>query len=325
MTQETATRRASTASRQRRRQRFRRLRSPVLGAAARLGRLLFGTLPWSAAQGLGASLGSFSWHTFRRDRERILRHLEVAFPEMTEAERRRCGRKCFRHLGTSLGELLHLWHRPQGEAERYVRVEGFEIIESLRRGGRPILVLTGHCGNWELISTANHSHGLGLAAMARQNDDAHLDTVIVALRRHLGSITIARGGAQSSRQLLKTLRRGGALAMLIDQDIATDGVWVPFFGRPAFTPVAAANLALRLGATAVPTFTERLDDGRHLLRFHSPLELPEDPSEATAVMTAAIEGQIRRRPEQWVWMHRRWRRQPPCGGADSSSSGQLNS
>lgn len=284
----------------------------MLGGFARLGRIFFGTLSWRSAQRIGSSLGRLAWGVLGRDRERILQHLGLAFPEMTAEERRRHGRACFRHFGTSLGELLHLWHRPVGEASRHVEVVGFEIIEALRREGRPILVLTGHCGNWELISTANHSHGLGLAAMARQNDDAQVDRVIVALRQHLGSITIARGGASSSRNLLKTLRSGGALAMLIDQDIATEGVWVPFFGQPAFTPLAAANLALRLGATAVPTFSERLNDGSHRLRFHDPLDLPSDPEAATAVMTAAIEAQIRRSPEQWVWMHRRWRRQPPA-------------
>lgn len=98
--------------------------------------------------------------------------------------------------------------------------------------------------------------------------------------------------------------------MLIDQDTKVDGVWVPFFGRPAFTPVGAAELALRQKAIVLPFFIERKADGDHLLRFLPPLDLPDDPREATALMTRAIEEQVRRRPEQWVWMHRRWRRQP---------------
>jgi len=116
------------------------------------------------------------------------------------------------------------------------------------------------------------------------------------------------------------LRGGGALALLIDQDIDTEGAWVPFFGRAAFTPLAAAHLALRLDAAVVPVFAERLDDGDHLLRFLPPLQLPADPTAATAAMTAMIEAQIRRRPEQWVWMHRRWRRRPPGEAAAGSRS-----
>lgn len=101
--------------------------------------------------------------------------------------------------------------------------------------------------------------------------------------------------------------------MLIDQDTKVDGVWVPFFGRPAFTPAGAAKIALRSNAAVIPTFIERLPDGRHLAVFQAPLDLPDDPNAATALMTARIEEQVRRRPEQWVWMHRRWRRQlaPP--------------
>jgi KDO2-lipid IV(A) lauroyltransferase len=106
------------------------------------------------------------------------------------------------------------------------------------------------------------------------------------------------------------LRAGGSLGMLIDQDTRVEGVWVPFFGHPAFTPVGAARIALRQRAAAVPTFIERLPDGTHLARFHPPLDLPADETEATALLTRAIEDQIRRVPAQWVWMHRRWRRRP---------------
>ena len=238
-------------------------------------------------------------------------HFALAFPELDATERARRVVGCWSHLGTSLGELLHLRFRTPAEASARVVVEGFDEVEALRAEQRPILVLTGHCGNWELISTANHSHGLGLAAMGRANDDPNLARAVIELRRHLGTATITRGGPGASRQLLRTIRGGGALALLIDQDFETDGVWVPFFGRLAFTPTAAADVALRLGAAVVPTFAERLDDGSHRVRFHPPLDLVEDVEAATAQMTLAIEDQIRRRPEQWVWMHRRWRRRPP--------------
>ena len=282
-----------------------------LAPALRAFRWVFGRLPWSWCQILGAGFGRLAWALLSRDRRRTLTHLEIAFPELSEQERRHLGVRSFRHLGQSLFELLHIWGRPAADAERYVDVVGFGEIERIRETGRPIVVLTGHCGNWELVSCANHSHGLGLAAMTRGMDDAGLQQITLDLRSHLGSEAIARGSRASSRQMLKTLKSGGALAMLIDQDIRTDGVWVPFFGKLAHTPTAAADIALRLGAAVVPTFAERLEDGRHRVSFHAALELPDDVTEATAVMTTAIEAQIRRRPEQWVWMHRRWRRRPP--------------
>lgn len=273
--------------------------------------VLFGILPWSAAQSFGSGLGRVFYWIVRRDRRRSLEHLAIAFPELSEPQRSALSKASFRHLGMAVGELLHVRHRPPAEASRHVRVEGFEEIERLRQQERPILVLTGHCGNWELVSTANHSHGLGLAAIARQFEDAGLHASSVDFRAHLGCETIARSSSSSSRQLLRVLRNRGALAILIDQDIDTEGAFVPFFGRLAHTTLGAAQLALRLGAAVVPTFAERLPDGSHLVRFLPALELSDDPVEATARMTSCIEDQIRRCPEQWVWMHRRWRRRPP--------------
>lgn len=294
-----------------RRQSLRRFRSPLLGAATGVFGRFFGTLSWRRAQGAGTRLGALAGRLSRREGRRMDDHLALAFPELEPGRRAELVRGCWRHLGTCLGEMLHLSRRPAAEASRWVEVEGFERVEAERRAGRVVLVLTGHCGNWELISAANHSHGLDLVAMARNHEDPNLARAIVDLRRHLGTTTIGRGAPGSSRQLLRTLRRGGALAMLIDQDIAAEGVWVPFFGRLAYTPTAAADIAQRLGAAVVPTFAERLADGSHRVTFHAPLELSADRFEATAVMTLAIEEQIRRCPEQWVWMHRRWRRRPP--------------
>lgn len=287
----------------------RHLRTPLFGLLRPLAVGIFGRLSWHRAQAAGRALGNAYWRHGKRDRKRALEHLAIAFPELDAAQRADLGRASFRHLGMSLCECLHLLHRSPIEACSHVKVEGFHHVE--RHAGRPAVVMTGHCGNWELISTANQSHDLGLAAIARQIDDPQLDSAIVGLRRHLGSATIHRGSPGASKALLRVVRTGGALALLIDQDIDTDGVWVPFFGRPAHTPRAAADLALRLGAAVIPTFSARLEDGSHRVVFHPPLTLPSDPQQATASMTAAIEAQIRRYPEQWVWMHRRWRRQPP--------------
>ena len=297
----------------------RRARSLWLEPTLRSLRFAFGALTWGGAQRAGRTLGRLAWRVASRDRQRALDHLALAFPNLSDDDRRELARRMFLHLGTSAAELLHLWGRRSEASLRHVAVEGFEVIADLRRQGRPILVLTGHCGNWELISIANLSHGLGLTAMAREVAGAA--QVAEDLRAHFGSVTLPRGQRRAVSGMLRVLRSGGALAMLLDQDIETDGVWVPFFGRMAHTPTASAELALRLGAAVVPVFSERLEDGSHLVRFHPALELPDALpdggleeaaiKQATARMTVVIEEQVRRRPEQWVWMHKRWRRRPP--------------
>jgi KDO2-lipid IV(A) lauroyltransferase len=288
----------------------RRIRSLARVTLIRILVPIFGALPWSLAQRLGAGIGSIFYLLKSEHRRLSIEHLGIAFPELAPGKRCALARASFRHLGASAGELLHIRSRPPSAASHHVQVEGFEEVERQRQLGRPILILTAHIGNWELISTANYSHGLGLAAIARQLDDRGLHRFSVELRAHLGSETIARGSSTASRQLLRVLRSGGALAMLIDQDIDTEGVFVPFFGRLAHTTVAAAQIARRLQAAVVPTFAERCADGSHLVRFHPALDLPEDPIRAIGLMTAVIEKQIRKRPEQWVWLHQRWKRRP---------------
>ena len=281
----------------------------LLNLALRLLASTLGRLPWRLAQRTGAAIGSLGWALSRRDRRRTLEHLALAFPDSPEPDRRRLGRDCFRHHGTTLAECLHLFHRDCGFVDSVVEMRGWEEVEKARREERPVLIVTGHCGNWELLAAAINCRGLGMAVVARPLDEPEQQRMLAGLRERFGTPTIARGSEGAARQLLIALRRGGALGMLIDQDTKVDGVWVPFFGRPAFTPVGAAKIALRQSTAVIPTFIERLPDGRHLATFHPCLELPEDSTEATALMTAKIEEQVRRVPEQWVWMHRRWRRQ----------------
>ena len=290
-----------------------RLRYRLLSGALWLLGAVFGLLPWGLSQRVGRTIGALGWRLSRRERERTLTHLTLAFSDLTDEGRENLGRACFRHHGTTLAECLHLLRRDCDAVRRLVDVEGWEEVERLRAADRPILILTGHCGNWELLAATINCRGLGMAVVARPLDKPDLQKMLAGLRERFGTPTIARGSEGAARQLLNTLRRGGALGMLIDQDTKVDGVWVPFFGRPAFTPVGAAKIALRQAAAVVPAFIERRPDGRHLARFYPPLTLPDDPQEATAVMTRMIEEQVRRHPEQWVWMHRRWRRQPPVG------------
>ena len=292
------------------RARWRRLRGRLLAALLRPLAAGLGRASLVGAQRAGRWIGRAAWALGRRDRRRALEHLALALPELPEAERRRIARGSMLHQGVTLAETLHLSRRSCADVERYVDAEGWEGVEALAAAGRPVMILTGHCGNWELLAALINCRGLGMSVVARRLDEPELQELLLAARRRFGTETIERGAPGASRRLLRVLREGGALGMLIDQDTRVEAVWVDFFGRPAHTPVGAAKIALRVGAAVVPSFIERRADGRHLARFLPPLDLPADPTEATARMTAAIEAQVRRVPEQWVWMHRRWRRRP---------------
>jgi KDO2-lipid IV(A) lauroyltransferase len=284
----------------------------LLGWAVRVLAAIVGALSWTGAQRLGQVVGRLGGTLLRRDRRRALDHLARAFPELSPAGRAALARGAFQHQAMNLTELLFVLRRGFGAAAPRVEVQGWEHVEAARAAGRPVLVVTGHCGNWELIGGAFTARGMPLTAVAREIPDPALRELMLTIRRPLGTATITRGGAAAARQLLEVFRRGGGLAMLIDQDTRVEGVWVPFFGRLAFTPVGAARIALRQRAAVLPIFDERRPDGTHLVRILPALDLPPDETAATALMTAAIENQVRRRPEQWVWWHKRWRRQPPA-------------
>ncbi len=234
----------------------------------------------------------------------------LAFPELSVGERKALAERCFVHLGTLLGECLHLRHCAPEELSLHVTLEGWEHIEAARAQRRPIVIVTGHCGNWELLAAALNARGLGMLVVAREIDEPELQTMLLDLRARFGTRTIVRGTPGAARALLGALRGAGALGMLIDQDTKVEGVFVDFFGRPAWTPIGAAELALRFDAAVLPTFIARRADGSHRAAIHPELTLPTDSTAATALMTAVIEAQIRSHPEQWVWLHRRWRRRP---------------
>jgi len=290
---------------------WREIRSHLLSDVEELLAARLERVEWRDAQRAGEALGRVAWRLSRRDRERTLRHLEIAFSELPEPERVRIARASFAHFGALLAECLWLRSRPTTELDARVEISGWEHVEAARAERRPVLVLTGHCGNWEMLAAALNRRGLGMAVVARELDDPLQQSSLLAFRARFGTETIVRGRPGAARALLSTLRGGGALGMLIDQDTTVDGVWVEFFGRSAWTPVGAAELAARFGAAVLPTFVERRADGGHLATIGAPLDLPADPTESTRRMTEAIEAQVRRVPEQWVWMHRRWRRRPP--------------
>ena len=289
---------------------YRRVRNALVGLVLPPTTVLFGALSWPAAQRAGAQLGLLAARCSRRTRQRTLAHLDVAFPDLPAEQKQSLARACYRSQGMNLGECLHLLRRRGDTAWPHLRVEGWRHVETAREKGRGVLIVSGHCGNWELFGPAFRKQKTALTAVARAPEDSWAHRFALEFRSRLGTEMVHRGESSSARKLLNVLRKNGCLIVLVDQDFRTDGVWVPFFGQPAHTPTGPAQLAIKYSLTAVPAFCQRLEDGSHRIRFSPPLQLGNDLREATASMTQAVEAQIRACPEQWLWMHRRWRRQP---------------
>ncbi len=282
-------------------------------------KILFGAgarMPLALSRFFGARLGTVALATMRSSSQRIRRHLEIAFPEVGHHEVRRLTLGCARHFGLMLAEVAWLHRARSSQVERLCRISGVEHLRSALDDGRGAMLTTAHCGNWELLNARLPVAAVPLTIAVRRLDDPRLDRMVTSLRCRFGTEVVPRGET-AGRVLARALASNRVDGLLIDQDIRdVPGVFVPFFGRPAWTPSGAAMLAIRLRAPVIPGFIHRLPDGTHEATIHPPLPIPTDGSledrvqELTAAATAAIEAQIRAYPEQWVWMHRRWRTRP---------------
>jgi KDO2-lipid IV(A) lauroyltransferase len=278
----------------------------ILAAASAIVR----RLPLGLARALGAMLGHVAWHVLRRDRRRAIDNLGQAFPEWPPQKRRATTRAMFHHLGKLLFEILWLPRFNATLRDRTTDVVGLEqFLELMKRGGA--IAITAHHGNWEWAAHCVASYGIDLTALQRERNEADINRFITEMRGGAGIRSIDRGSVAAAREMIQSLRRGGLLAFLIDQNIRAESAKVPFFGRPALTPLGPAKLAIRTETPVICIFTERRGS-KYLLTFHEPIEVHrgDDPIALTARITADIEAQIRRAPEQWVWLHDRWRERP---------------
>ncbi|MEW6336648.1 MAG: lysophospholipid acyltransferase family protein [Acidobacteriota bacterium] len=272
-------------------------------------------VPLPALRAAGSALGAAVLALGRRDRENARLHLRLAYPEAEEAWRESVLRRSGRHFGRLLGEVAWLWSASPGAILGRTRFEGLEHLRGSLAPERGAVLITAHCGNWEWMMLALGAAGVPMSVAAREVYDPRLDDIARRLRGRFGGETELRG-EQAGRRLGGALRRGRVVGLLIDQDIEIPGVFTRFFGRPAWTPVGAAVLALRHKAPVVSGFAERLPGGAMRLAFAPPVAVVVPDADETAAarvtaeMTARIEAQIRAHPEQWVWMHKRWRRQP---------------
>jgi KDO2-lipid IV(A) lauroyltransferase len=263
---------------------------------------------------LGEGLGLMFYLVDRVHRRIALANLEVAFPNRTPVERRSIARSMFKHFGRLLLELLKYASMPRDRQLGIVDWEGEERVRLAMAQGKGILFCTGHFGFWEQQALAHALKFEPMAVMARLLDNPKLQNLLEHIRTSNGNPVVYRRGAV--RKALRLLAEGRAVGILIDQHMTSpDAVYVDFFGRPAATTSTLAALALRTGAPVIPLFAFPLPNGRYRMIYEHPVEPPRHDSpdavrEFTQRCTDVLEMHVRRHPELWLWMHRRWRDAP---------------
>jgi len=277
---------------------------------------IFAVLPRPAAHRAARILAWCGFHLAGRQRRAGLHNLRMVFPQLTETERVRILRGSFQNLGRLLVEFTHFPQLNKSNIADHVVHDGLEnYLEGLRRG-RGVIFMTAHFGAWELSSFAHALYGYPLKFIVRPIDNPRVEELISNHRTLSGNVPIQR--RRAARDILKTLRQNEAVGILFDQNTTrSEGVFAEFFGIPAATTPAIALFAQRAGAAVIPGFLiwdEKL--GKHRLRLDPPVEListgdlDHDVLENTKRFNRILEGYVRKYPEQWLWIHRRWKTRP---------------
>ena len=273
-------------------------------------------MPDAAVRGCGSLLG-FAFYTLDGPHRRIAeRNLAAAFPLRSAPERRQIARAAFSHFGRLLFEVLKFSTLTQEAMLARVEFDGEDRARLAYAQGKGVLFVTGHFGFWELHAVVHALRLAPIGVLARALDNPDLNALLEGIRERTGNSVIYR--KNTIRRVMRMLQEGHGVAVLIDQHIQSrDAIYVDFFERPAATTSAVAAIALRTGAPVVPVFALPLGGGRYRMIYEHPIEPPGADSpdavrEFTQRCTDVLEMYVRRHPDLWLWMHRRWRETEPA-------------
>lgn len=276
-----------------------------------------GALPRPLARAVGIALGQTVYLLHGKLRRVGMRNLELAFPDKSARARRKIVRHVFTSLGRQFAEVCLFPRYTHENVSRTVTYDGYENFDRASQRGKGVLFLTGHVGGWELSAFAHSLYGHPLHFVMRPLDNPYLDELVRRYRTMHGNTPILKD--DPARELLRAMKAGATVGILMDTNMTPpEGVFVDFFGIPACTASGLARIALRTDAAVVPGFT--IWDPvlrKYRLRFDPPVTLirtgnnDADIVANTALFTKVIEDVVRRYPDQWLWVHRRWKTRPP--------------
>lgn len=276
---------------------------------------LCATLPLAWALALGRFLGWVWGSVVRHRRSYAISALQTSFPEKSKSEIKRIVNRMYANLGMNIIETLRLPHASAAYFEDKIEIVGRVNVERARQRGRGVLMLCAHLDNWELVSIVSPRYLDTRASVVVKKIKSRIGADLMLWIRQRYGLNLF-GAKRSYREILRTLKNNEVIGFVIDQNmIGREGEFVEFFGRPACTTLGLAHLAAQSGAPIVPVIPVRKSHGRHIVKFLDPIDPPasKDRAEllrATQGYTRIIEDAIRENPDQWLWIHRRWKTQP---------------
>ncbi len=258
------------------------------------------------AENRGRRIGRLLYRLDGRRRRRAIENLELAFPSWTADQREDVTRRMFEHFGVVLGDFLRTPLRTNAEVLENTEVEGFENYEAAHAIGKGIIACTGHFGNWERFGHWCMATGRTIAVVARDANQSEIQQRVSRIRDASGVTVISRG--DSAREIIRRLRKNEIIGILPDQN--AEETFVPFFGKTCGAVLGPAVLHIRTGAPLVPAYCLRIGPGKYRIVVKPPIDPlgeEKDSTVLTAQINAVLESVIREYPEQWLWMHDRWK------------------
>lgn len=271
-----------------------------------LGQKLFLKKDVVVAERRGELFGEIAFRVLKSRRLRTISNLELAFPEWTERQRFDTARRVFRHFGLITADFMRTPLRTAEELLANMEIEGFEHFEAAEAVGKGIIACTAHLGNWERFGHWLTATGRSISVVARDANQGAIQARVSSLRELTGIAVLSRG--DSARPILKKLKQKEIVGILPDQN--SDESYVPFFGKPCGTVLGPAVLHIRTGSVLLPAYCLRTGPGTYRVVLRPPIDIEnsvKDPEALMAEVNAALEAVIREYPEQWLWMHDRWK------------------
>ncbi len=271
-------------------------------------------LPYRLSLRVGSFIGVIGFYLWSSRRKIAIENIETTKridKLYTDLSSREIALQSFKNLGKSVVEIIKIFHGLGEGILKRVTIEGEHHFHEAKSKGRGVIFITGHCGNWEVIALTSSYMGTPLAVVARAQNNPYINRFIERARSKFGNRVIYKKGAL--RHLIRQLRQGGTIGILMDQGVLpSEGVKIPFLGRPAWTMRTPAVLARKTGAAVVPVFIRRTENGHHIV-VQKEVELlrgtdEESVIEDTRKMSSYVEDYIRHNPVEWLWIHRRWKR-----------------
>jgi len=273
---------------------------------------IFGAIPLTIRKALFKALAILFYHFSEKNRLIVLHNLTRAFPEKDMPELTRIARNCYRHLGIVAAEFFDITSMTMENLFDWFEAEGLEHYVGAYEKNKGILLFTGHFGNWEIMAAACAIMYEPVHIVYRELDNPVIRDIVDRVRSYTGNKLLPKGGA--ARRIVRLLNKNESVGILIDQNVSwQEGVFVDFFGRPASTTKGLAALALQTGAPVLPAFAFRIQDGRYRVIIGPEVEIvrtgdyDRDILENTQRFTDILEEHVRRHPEQWFWLHQRWK------------------